>query len=596
MHSYFGFLCLVSYFLKSLPQVLCQRTHANVLTNETDAFINRVLADWNSPGGIAVAVVRKDDQGAWNVETKGYGAATANGDKVTENTLFGIGSNSKLFTILATGLLINNATLSPRLEWTSKMASILPTWGLWDTTAAKEATIIDVMSHRTGLPGHDFSYKWSDDVPRLIEKMKYQRPSAEFRDVFQYSNNMYSVLSYLPTVLLPSKIPFTRYVKQTIFDRLNMTSTTYSFSVARSTGLLADGMARQGINFSDNPFGGIPRALPFWATAGNEDGNLVSGGAGIISNAVDLAIWLQTLLSNGLRPGTNESVIPAEVTEKVSAGVSVQAGAAQFPELSPLVYGGGAQRGTYRGHEILERGGSIPGFNTQVARLPFDNLGVAVLTNDNDYGSFIIQVIKGRLLDEALGLDKIDWHSRFKALALTTPPRATPRPTNASLPWTDFITLTGTYDNPGYGKFELCLIAPKHPGASRSCAALASNAPTILPGAVEADIPTFLAEWDNPGFSHIRLTHFNGNVFNLSTLSSFPANDSSKPYWTHGGDSSFSSGAYAEAAAEGRHVGIGFTGIWGAGAGVPGPIGSTVRERAEVWFHKIPYDMDFHLE
>lgn len=52
-----------------------------------------------------------------------------------------------------------------------------------------------------------------------------------------------------------------------------MTSTTYSYNVALSSGNLADGMARQGINFSANPFDGIPRALPYWSKPGGEDGN-----------------------------------------------------------------------------------------------------------------------------------------------------------------------------------------------------------------------------------------------------------------------------------------------------------------------------------
>jgi CubicO group peptidase (beta-lactamase class C family) len=67
-----------------------------VLNDETDSFINQVLADWNSVGGVGVAVVRKDEQGVWNIETKGYGIATIDEKKVTEHTLFGIGSNSKV--------------------------------------------------------------------------------------------------------------------------------------------------------------------------------------------------------------------------------------------------------------------------------------------------------------------------------------------------------------------------------------------------------------------------------------------------------------------------------------------------------------------
>ena len=91
---------LLSYVFYSsiaiFPYTSAQTTLKPVLNENTDAFINQVLKDWNSPGGAAVAVVRKDDQGAWNIETKGYGIATANGSEVTENTLFSIGSNSKV--------------------------------------------------------------------------------------------------------------------------------------------------------------------------------------------------------------------------------------------------------------------------------------------------------------------------------------------------------------------------------------------------------------------------------------------------------------------------------------------------------------------
>ena len=81
---------------------------------------------------------------------------------------------------------------------------------------------------------------------------------------------MYVILSYLPTALLPSKIPFARYVKEHIFDPLGMTSTTYSSQVAAASGQLADGIARQVINTGDAKF--IFRALPFWFPTG-EDGN-----------------------------------------------------------------------------------------------------------------------------------------------------------------------------------------------------------------------------------------------------------------------------------------------------------------------------------
>jgi hypothetical protein len=53
------------------------------------------------------------------------------------------------------------------------------------------------------------------------------------------------------------------------------------------------------------------------------------------------------------------------------------------------------------------------GFHSQISRLPFDNLGVAVPTNDDLYGRYIIEVIKGRILDTVFGLEPVDWSSRY---------------------------------------------------------------------------------------------------------------------------------------------------------------------------------------
>lgn len=43
---------------------------------------------------------------------------------------------------------------------------------------------------------------------------------------------------------------------------------------------------------------------------------------------------------------------------------------------------------------------------------------MAVLTNDNDAGIFYKEVIKYRLIEEALGLEKVDWNGRFETIHL----------------------------------------------------------------------------------------------------------------------------------------------------------------------------------
>ncbi|KAF5380041.1 hypothetical protein D9615_006156 [Tricholomella constricta] len=581
----------------SVPRALSPEAGGNItaiIDADTEAFINQVLSEWKSPGGVAIAFVKKDDNGTWtNVETKGFGRATASGTNVTENTMFNIGSNSKLFTVLSTSLLINKETLSPRLNWDSKVKDFIPMFNLTDPVATAYSTLLDLMTHRTGYPLHDFSYRYSDDVPMVIYKMQFLRQSAEFRDIWQYNNNMYTTLSYLPSLLLPSKPRFARYVKESLLDKLGMNRTTYDYELADAEGLRADGMARQGINVYTDPFAGTPRAAQYWTSkTGGEDGSVLSGAGGVITCATDMAKWLQMLLLDGVNPANNETVIPPGVLKKITTAISIQSGAPEWPEVSLYAYGAAQLQITYRGHLIIEHGGFIRGFNTQISRLPYDNFGVSVLTNDNEYGKVIGEIIKNHIIDKALGLEPIDWNSRYKAQKSIPPVRATPRPANVIQPSTNLTNLAGTYNNDGYGKIELCLLAPENPAASATCQDLAANVSTILPNLLRPGIPTLVGQVDSPWFSHIVVEHFNADVFNVSLVISTPTNDSSLPYWIFNDKRQSDNGMIGEVDVEGDHVALGLAGFWaglwdGAEAGVPKPIGNTVRERAEVYFEKV---------
>lgn len=83
---------------------------------------------------------------------------------------------------------------------------------------------------------------------------------------------MYTTLSYIIPKF--TGIEFARYVKENIFDPLNMTHSTYSYQLANSHGQRADGMVREGLDVYQDPFAGKPRAAQYWtATTGGEDGS-----------------------------------------------------------------------------------------------------------------------------------------------------------------------------------------------------------------------------------------------------------------------------------------------------------------------------------
>ncbi|KAK7055396.1 beta-lactamase domain-containing protein [Favolaschia claudopus] len=554
-----------------------------VLSSDIDTFVADTLAGWNSQAGVAIAVVRQDGQGGWSVETKGYGNARADGTKVTPDTLFSIGSESKLFNILATGLLISNQSLPKPIDWTTKISTILPEWKLMDPVASSGSSIIDLMSHRTGMPRHDVSLGYSDTVPGFIKRMKYLKPSAEFRSKFQYNNLMYTVLSYLPTALVPSKPSFAQYVHDNIFSPLGMNSSTYSFEVANATGRLADAFGREG-DPTVNPITAPSHAMPFWLQAGGKDGTtFASGPGGVISSINDIAIWLQMLLSNGINPATNASVIPSKVLNMVTTGATVWPFTENYPEFSPATYGGGQYKTSYRGHDLFEHSGDVQGFHSIFTRFPYEGAGVAVLSNDDLF--YIRDTIRYRIIDELLGLDPVDWNTRNQQVAVGTAlVRAslvsTPRPANATPPTGGFPSLVGKYSNPGYTSVELCLIAPPPSTASHACSTLAktlnSTFPTLLG---DYSTPTLAFTWDRVAARYMKLAHFNGNVFNLTGWTDMPTGNASSPVWAY--DAGFSSTNVVFGPG-----GFGFVGgVWGA-QDSPDPQGKTAEQKAEVWFDK----------
>lgn len=64
-------------------------------------------------------------------------------------SLFAIASNSKLFTALSVGLLIENHTRLPNgelLAWDTKVKDVLPEWQLMDEYASDHVDVVDLLS------------------------------------------------------------------------------------------------------------------------------------------------------------------------------------------------------------------------------------------------------------------------------------------------------------------------------------------------------------------------------------------------------------------------------------------------------------------
>ena len=111
------------------------------------------MKDWNQPG-MAIAVVRDGK----TVFAKGYGVQKlGTNDKVDENTVFAIASNSKAFTTAAISIFIDEGKIG---GWDDPVSKYLPEFQLYNPYVTEDLTIRDLVSHRVGLDTFSGDLLW----------------------------------------------------------------------------------------------------------------------------------------------------------------------------------------------------------------------------------------------------------------------------------------------------------------------------------------------------------------------------------------------------------------------------------------------------
>src|SRR5207248_11403722 len=141
-----------------------------------DAYMEQTLKDWNTPGvGVGIVVGNK------LVFVKGYGYRDYEKKlPFTARTLQPIASNTKLFTAVAAGLLVEEG----KLTWDKPVRKSVPAIQFYDDVLNNNITLRDLLAHRTGITRHDMIwYKGDFTRKELFERLKYMEPKSEERRV-----------------------------------------------------------------------------------------------------------------------------------------------------------------------------------------------------------------------------------------------------------------------------------------------------------------------------------------------------------------------------------------------------------------------------
>jgi len=403
-----------------------------------DAYMDKVVKDWNVPG-IGVGIVVKDKL----VFAKGFGFRDY-GKKLpfTARTVVPIASNTKLFTAVAAGLLVDKG----KLDWDKPVRQFVPGIRFYDDELNATVTIRDMLAHRTGITRHDTIWYKSDFTRKeLFERLRYLEPTQPLRQTFLYNNMMYAGSGYIVELL--SGKTWEDFVRERILIPLGMKSTVFSI----------DDMLQQpehGVPYTERRDSFELYEIPYYREA------VGVGPAGSInSNLEDLSRWLIALMNEGAIEG--RTVIPAAVLKETRAPAIAMPNTALetrgYGELLNAAYGTGRWTASYRGHLLTYHGGDINGFHSQVSSMPYDGIGVLVLVI-GDHCAPLYNIVSYNVYERLLGMSQTPWSERIleirkKGKQSGTEARAKAgagrvADTKPSHPLEDYV---GEFEHPAYG-------------------------------------------------------------------------------------------------------------------------------------------------
>jgi CubicO group peptidase (beta-lactamase class C family) len=371
-----------------LPALAQSDSMPYFVKDSIDSYVNKALADWQIPGA-AVCIIKNGKV----VVMKGFGTKELNGtDKVDENTLFMIGSNSKAFTATAVAML----DADKKISLDDKVTKWIPQFKLDNKAAGEQAIVRDLLCHRLGFQTFqgDFTY-WTSNLTRneVIEKMSHIKAEYPFRTKWGYTNAAFLTAGEI--IPKATGLQWEEYLTKKIFTPLVMNSTlalSKDFPNAAnkcSAHTMADGKLIK---------------IPFCLID-----NLAAAGS-IGSSVNDMSHWVIAQLNRGKY--NDQQVIPATAIAQTWLPHSILGnGGRQYNTGHFNLYGLGWFLEEYCGKKMVSHTGGVNGFVTSVTLLPEEKLGIIVFTN-TDQNSFY-EALKWEITDAYLGKPYRDYSKTY---------------------------------------------------------------------------------------------------------------------------------------------------------------------------------------
>jgi CubicO group peptidase (beta-lactamase class C family) len=207
------------------------------------------------------------------------------------------------------------------------------------------------------------------------------QPTSRFGEVFQYSNLMAAAAGYVAASVISPKqelgAAYDQAMRSKVFEPLGMTHTTFDFQKAMSGNFASP---------HDNDVDG--KTMPARMDSNYSVVPLRPAG-GMWTSARDLSNYLRMELSLGQLPDGTQLVSKENLLERRRG--QVQTG-------EDTVYGMGLTVSTQYRIPVVNHGGSLFGYKSDMIFLPDHGVGAVILTN-SDSGGYLTGLFRRRLLE-----------------------------------------------------------------------------------------------------------------------------------------------------------------------------------------------------
>jgi CubicO group peptidase (beta-lactamase class C family) len=414
---------------------------AAVNSRTIDGILDDALKAWEVPG-VAVAVIRDDQV----IYLAGRGVKElGRKDPVTPDTLFPIASCTKAFTTTAMAMLVDEGKMS----WDDPVRKHLDYFHLYDPLADGQVTLRDLVTHRTGVSGHELLWYRSPWTPEeVVRKIGLVKPDHPFRSSFQYQTTMFTAAGL--AVGATAKTSWADFVRQRILNPLDMKETVLT---------TAEAVKAPDHASPHRPSGkGELEVVPWYQM------DLPDPAGSMASSARDLANWVRFQLAGGTFGG--KRLVSSEVLEETHTPQNIIRLEGQAKAMNPdtllMSYGLAWVIQDYRGRLQVSHAGAIDGFRAHLTLLPKEGVGIVLLNNRHQ--TWMNLAISNTLVDLLLGLPKKDWNAYLKGEVQKQDATAQERQRKrdedrqySTHPSRELGAYVGTYEEPAYGTAEVSL-------------------------------------------------------------------------------------------------------------------------------------------